>query len=604
MLKLKAYPGGKMKKSTFILGLSLSAILAIAGCANNTTNDQAVIDKLSTQLDRVTNTVSAVSVANIDEIAREDFGGNVGTISQLSRLSSSGQTASAIARNIENNRYQILRKAKAIKKSITGGELKLGNDNARAISELTTSMQKYTTELTRTKSDYRNTVRSMAKLSDPGTQFDAKLTRLSCCLESRDCYLNNILNTLNNVEGILNTAGNSNGETSDSQNGQNTTGQNAAGQNTNNQNSSSQKDWGNKTPEDYANEQNGTNNGYNSSGNNLNNSNNSNNNANNNANNSNNSGNSFGGNQNLIPFNYNDYCPDGNCYNGNANCPDGNCYNNYANCPDGNCYNNANCPDGNCYDYNLNCPNGNCYNGNIANTNAYGMNRGLFNPGRNTDTYGPGVTNIDTYRYTGNGYGNGFGNGYGFGYNNGFNGFNGNNMQGMRHFNGSNGINAILPSDASNDQEMPTSVIDETAIPVESSTENAEVKQEAKKPENAEKFKNESTKQESQVETNDIEKIVSSSKHAEDGATSIQPKKAQKLDIDTDAKVKSVEAKPSENAEASKDNETLKQPESASESQSDKVTENGTTLQGEEKAKGHTSVVNADINKDIEDLVK
>lgn len=584
MLKLKAYPGGKMKKSTFILGFSLSAILAIAGCANNTTNDQAVIDKLSTQLDRVTNTVSAVSVANIDEIAREDFGGNVGTISQLSRLSGNGQTASAIARNIENNRYQILRKAKAIKKSITGGQLKLGNDNARAISELTTSMQKYTTELTRTKSDYRNTVRSMAKLSDPGTQFDAKLTRLSCCLESRDCYLNNILNTLNNVEGILNTAGNSNGETSGGQNGQNTTGQNAAGQNANNQNSSSKKDWGNKTPEDYANEQNGANNGYNSSGNNLNNS--------NNANNSNNSGNSFGGNQNLIPFNYNGYCPDGNCYN------------NYANCPNGNCYNNANCPDGNCYDYNLNCPNGNCYNGNIANTNAYVINRGLFNPGRNTDTYGPGVTNIDTYRYTGNGYGNGFGNGYGYGYNNGFNRFNENNMQGMRHFNGSNGINAILPSDTSNNQEMPTSVIDETAIPVETSTENAEAKQEANKPENAEKFKSESVKQETQVETSDIEKIVSSSKHAEDGATSVQPKKAQKLDIDTDAKVKSVEAKPSENADASKSNESPKQPENTSENQPDKAAENDTTLQGEEKAKGHTSVVNADINKDIEDLVK
>lgn len=588
MLKLKAYPGGKMKKSTFVLGLSLSAILAIAGCTNNTTNDQAVIDKLSTQLDRVTNTVSAVSVANIDEITREDFDGNVGTISQLSRLSGSGQTASAIARNIENNRYQILRKAKAIKKSITGGQLILGNDNARAISELTTSMQKYTTELTRTKSDYRNTVRSMAKLNDPGTQFDAKLTRLSCCLESRDCYLNNILNTLNNVEGILNTASNSNGETSGSQNGQNTTSQNAAGQNANNQNSSNRKDWGNKTPEDYANEPNGSNNGYNSSEKNLNNTNNSN----NNANNSNNSGNSFGGNQNLIPFNYNGYCPDGNCFNGNAICPDGNCYNN------------ANCPDGNCYDYNLNCPNGNCYNGNIANTNAYGMNRGLFNPGRNTDTYGPGVTNIDTYRYTGNGYGNGFGNGYGYGYNNGINRFNGNNMQGMRHFNGSNGINAILPSDASNDQEMPTSVIDETAIPVETITEKTEAKQEANKPENAEKCKSESTKQETQVETSDIEKIVSSSKHAEDGATSIQPKKAQKLDIDADAKVKSVEAKPSENANASKNNESPTQPENASESQPDKAAENDTTLQGEEKAKGHTSVVNADINKDIEDLVK
>ena len=573
MLKLKAYPGGKMKKSTFILGLSLSAILAIAGCANNTTNDQAVIDKLSTQLDRVTSTVSAVSVANIDEITREDFDGNVETISQLSRLSGSGQTASAIARNIENNRYQILRKAKAIKKSITGGPLILGNDNARAISELTTSMQKYTTELTRTKSDYRNTVRSMAKLNDPGTQFDAKLTRLSCCLESRDCYLNNILNTLNNVEGILNTASNSNGETSGSQNGQNTTGQNAAGQNANNQNGSNRKDWGNKTPEDYANEPNGTNNGYNSSEKNLNNTNNS--------NNSNNSGNSFGSNQNLIPFNYNGYCPDGNCYN------------NYANCPNGNCY-----------DYNLNCPNGNCYNGNIANTNAYGINRGLFNPGRNTDTYGPGVTNIDTYRYTGNGYGSGFGNGYGYGYNNGFNGFNGNNMQGMRHFNGSNGINAILPSDASNDQEMPTSAIDEATIPVENSTEKTDTKQETKKPENAEKFKNESTKRETQVETSDIEKIVSSSKHAEDGATSIQPKKAQKLDIDADAKVKSVEAKPSENANASKNNESPTQPENASESQPDKATENDTTLQGEEKAKGHTSVVNADINKDIEDLVK
>lgn len=477
-----------MKKTTFILGLSLSAILALAGCANNTTNDQAVIDKLSTGLNHVTNAVSAVSVANVDDITCEDFG-NAQLTSQTA-LSKASQTT-MVAKNIENNRYQILRKAKNIKKRISGGELKLGNENARAISELTTSMQKYATELARTKSDYNNTVRSIAKLEDANSQFNAKLTRLSCCLGSRDCYLNNILNSLNNVESILNALENSSDNDT-------STSEDIQSQNTTN----SQKDWGNKTPEDYANQS------------------------------SSNSEKNYNLQNFSLPQNYND-----STYN--------------YNCPDGNCYPNTYCPNGNCYNYPSNCENGVCYN-NASGINGYMFNRGPFNPNRNTDSYGPGVTNIDTYRYTGNGYG--------------ANGFNG---QGTPHFNGSNGINNITPQD--NFEVQPKKETDHETIV----TVNAE--NEKKNADETHSIANPAIN----AEEKDEKKIVSSTRNAENEVTRPQPKKAETLEIETENKVKSVSA------------------DKAKEQQ-----KNDKNLTGEDKAKGHTTITQADINKDIKELLK
>lgn len=514
-----------MKKTSFILGLSLSAILAIAGCANNTTNDQAIIDKLSSQLDRVTNAVSAVSVANIDEIAREDLGGLQFT--SQSTLSNAHQPASAIAKNIENNRFQILKKAKAIKKSITGGELKLGNENARAISELTTSMQKYATELTRTKSDYRNTVRSMSKLDDVGTQFNAKLTRLSCCLESRECYMNNILNSLNNVESIINSLENNSNENSTTNKNENIE------QNTN---KATTNDWGNKTPEDYENQS---------------------------PNQSNNSTNFNLPNINF-PQNYNP-----NQFNFTPNCPDGNCYN-YNNCPDGNCYYYNNCPDGNCYNFPSTCENGACYN-NVAGMNAYGYNRGMFNPSRNTDTYGPGITNIDTYRYTGNGAGYGFGT----------------NGQGMRHFNGSNGINNIMPSDNlehRNEDLLQEEQIQNNSVKTTITEEKNEIAEATK--ENASNAK----EQELETASDDEKKIVTSSQQSKSKTLKPQPKKAETLEIETESKIKTVSAPKIDNdKQISKDEQIL---------------ENTQKTNGEDKVKGHTSVTQADINKDIKELLK
>lgn len=494
-----------MKKTTFILGLSLSAILAVAGCANNTTNDQAVIDKLSTQLDHITNAVSAVSVANIDEITREDVGGL--QFSAQTSLSGASQKTSQIAKNIESNRYQILRKAKAIKKSITGGDLKLGNENARAISELTSSMQRYTNELARTKSDYRNTVRSMAKLEDANTQFDAKLTRLSCCLESRDCYMNNILQSLNNVESILNALENSAGG--------NTSTDDATEQNSN----KNESDWGNKTPEDYANQ----------------------------------------APSNSTPNTQNYNLPNFNLPQNFNNSPYG------YNCPDGNCYPNTYCPDGNCYNVPANCENGYCY-GNTSGVNGFAANRGMFNPSRNTDTYGPGVTNIDTYRYTGNGYGAGYG--YGT------------NGQGMRHFNGSNGVNNVMPTE-NTDKNDGALVQSEQILEVEKTATTAE-----NKPNETSDVKK------AEAEEKDVEKIVSSSQRAENGVTKPKPKHAETLEIETENKVKSVSAAKAENVQKT-DNSSAEEAKPAGEKAS-----------GEDKVKGHTSVAQADINQDIKELLK
>ncbi len=328
-----------MKKTPIILGLGLALVVTLAGCNNTTYSENAVVDKLSHELDHVTNTVSStdetsnkLSVSNISKKFT-----SVGETS-FTKLTDAYQKAKELSTNIEDNSERVLRKAKQIKREVAGG-IKLGSENAKAISELTASMQRYTTSLGKTKSDYKNTVKSIAKLDRlDGNEIDAKITRLGCCLQARNCYLNNILNTLNNIETIISSLENED----------------------NNQTVETEETTDEKPLEETIN------NGFNFNG------------------------------TNGYGYGYN------NGYNG--------------------------------YGYN------NGYNG-------YGYNNGYrggpFNPNRNTDTYGPGVTNIDTYR------------------NDGFN----------RHFNGSNGVNNIEsnPENEMNDLMLPQ---DETTKIVTKEEEN------------------------------------------------------------------------------------------------------------------------------------
>ena len=475
-----------MKKTLFIAGLSLATILTMTGC-NNTSNEEAIIDNLSHQLDKTTNTVSSVTLEPTDNLNVEGVSKILSNSSSNSfaKLSNIYQNAKNTSSDIEKNKTEILSKAKMLKKEIAGG-VNLGNKNASAISELTSSMQKYTTNLGKTKSDYKNTIKSIAKQMNTidENELDAKATRLNCCLEARNCYLKNILLTLNNIENILTNL------------------DNQEDYNLNYDNANQSLDMNNVITSEQTSE--------------------------------------------------------------SANLQQENAMiNNYP------------------------------YYNQYENFNNYRNN--TFNPNRNTDTYGPGITNIDTYRNYGyNNYNNGYYNGY-------------NNFQGNRHFGGSNGVNNITIKE--NDLEKKTNNVTETSdenLYSNNSNEENNVVVETDKDKVEAKETSSQNNQRMPVDNNSnikkypnekgFKKEISDTRGKED-TKKVLPAKTKENNINNteefndnkqeDLKIKSVMMNDDSSDQEIKNNESL-------------------GVEDKDLAKGHTQSLSFlnDINKKIERLIK
>lgn len=462
-----------MKKLLIFAGI-LATSLSIAGCSG--TNESAVINRLSHQLDRTANTVNTINQDTSSDIAIENISrlfSDKATTSQISVLSEAYQSSANAASGARGLSSKINKKIINIKKSIAGN-LKLGNENTGTINELTTSMQKYTSNLNKTKSEYKNAAKAIYKIGEENEseQLNVKLARLSCCVEARNCYMQNLLLTLENIENILNGLEDNQNENEVVENEQN----------------------------DYQNDletQNIQNNAQI---------------------------------QNQMPINQN--------YNANNGY-----YNQQPYYPNSTNYGGAN-----------------GYNGNFNYPYAYGNGaggygwRGGFNPDRNTDTYGPGVTNIDTYK------------------------FNGNN----RRFNGSNGINMIdndtndetgILQENTNDEKNHESDAEEQILPINYSN-NYKIES------NVQSLPNNP-----QIKKHRIMQILDNRETFDDVATGddgLNQDENIEFADDEKIKIRSVGADVDQEKEEEKEEEKI---------------------QGENKIKGHTQT-EADINKDIENLIK
>lgn len=446
-------------KKLLIFGCVLAATASLAGCSG--TNESAVINRLSHQLDRTASTVNSITEDSSSELAMENIAqllSNKASTSQISALSDAYQSSAKAASGARELSTKINKKITAVKKAIAGN-IKLGNKNTGPVNDLTSSMQKYTTSLNKTKSDYKNAAKAIYKLGDSESgQLDAKLARLSCCVEARDCYLQNLLLTLENLENILSGL-----EESDDSLAPNTDIQ--AEQNEMVAPNAQQNNAfvPNAAEQNFA-----------------------------------------------VPQNYNqNYIPNG--FNGAAGYGAG-----YAANPYG-------------YGY------------------GYGY-RGGFNPDRNTDTYGPGVTNIDTYK------------------------FNGNN----RRFQGSNGVTSIEAEQGQDvlepQKEQPNEQID---------FQNERPRQ---MNESSQEIENFFEQQATQTLPQEQKQALQANQASLPTRPAIKPRK--------NAQEKQLEAEP-ESEE--KDIEEMKV-----RSVSTDIEEN---LLPEDKVKGHTQT-EADINKKIEKLIK
>lgn len=456
-----------MKKLLIFAGI-LATSLSVAGCSG--TNESAVINRLSHQLDRTATTVNSINQDPSSDIAIENISrlfSDKASTSQIKVLSDAYQSSANAASSARGLSNKINRKIVNIKKSIAEN-LKLGNENTATINELTTSMQKYTSNLNKTKSEYKNAAKAIYKIGEDNEseQLNVKLARLSCCVESRNCYMQNLLLTLENIENILNGLEADQNENENIETSQNEYQENFEPQTT--QNSQIQ----NQIP---INQNYSYNNGY---------------------------------------YPQQPYNPTTTYY-GNANG-----YNNAFNNPYG--YGNG----------------------------AYGW-RGGFNPDRNTDTYGPGATNIDTYK------------------------FNGNN----RRFNGSNGIN-MIDEDFDNELDIPQDELNHDEVINDDKVNKTMTTNESVQNEN--------------VEANETQNDICS-------LPTNPPIKKHRIMHTNENRMSLKNCLNQDNNFSSEDEEIKAEDE---EMKIRSVSANGEEeIQGEHKVKGHTQT-EADINKDIENLIK
>lgn len=384
-------------KKIVILTICLLLTLSLCGCSSTT--DTQAFEKLNTELDNVSSIVSSTNTSEVAEVS-----------SYLSNNSSSH--ISLVRENAyynmtdEDQLRQAVLELNSILKSSTRNKYKLGQKNASAIVELANTLKSNTTKLSDTKKDVKTYVNRIKRFSNVNTinypQMMSAYNALNSLMNERQTYLINIYATLQEIDNILSE---NLVQTTDNQNDVNTLDKN----DTQYHNSASQNIY-----YDYSNSNYSENDSINQSLINNNQSNTRNNNQNlqtSKRSNKSNNIDTYKNGKTINKENNTTYYQNNNIENENNISS----YNGYSN------YNNG-------------------YNNLGYRNGAYNRN-GRINPNRNTDTFYPTRSNIDTYRYRPN-----F-NTYNYGYNNlnRYNGYNSNNT----YYNDYNN-NAVVASDLNN----------------------------------------------------------------------------------------------------------------------------------------------------------
>ena len=388
-------------KKIVILTICLLLTLSLCGCSSTT--DTQALEKLNNELDNVSSQVSSTNTSEVAEVS-----------SYLSNNSSSHiflvrENAYYNMTGEDQIRQDVL-ELNSILKSNTSNKYKLGQKNASAIVELANTLKSNTTKLSETKKEVKTQVNRIKKFSKINSlnypQMMSAYNALNSLMNERKTYLINIYATLQEIDNILSE---NLVQTTDNQNNINTIDKN----DTQYQNSTSQNIYYDYNNSNY-NEYNHTNQSL----------------INNNQSNITNNKNSqtdkrFNKSNNIDTY------KNGKTINKENNTT----YYQNNNENVNNISNNTQYGNNGYSNYN------NGYN-NLGYRNGTYNRNGRINPNRNTDTFYPTRSNIDTYRYRPN-----F-NTYNYGYNNlnRYNGYNSNNT----YYNDYNN-NAVVASDINNE---------------------------------------------------------------------------------------------------------------------------------------------------------
>lgn len=189
--------------------------LTLVGCSS--ASEDTAIKNLSNQLDRVTNTVSSISDKQYDSILPQaqnylnDSTRNTQYATPPVSNNSNWYIESQISQ-VQNGAYaqsslkQALLSQSATLKASLSSHVKLNKSQIKALNGLTNSISKYVTSLNNTKSDIANSIKQVKKISNPNENIEqtgAFLQSLNNHMDARMCYFRNLLNSINEAERIV-----------------------------------------------------------------------------------------------------------------------------------------------------------------------------------------------------------------------------------------------------------------------------------------------------------------------------------------------------------------------------------------------------------------
>ncbi len=192
-----------MKK--IIIGMvAITMCVSLAACGNST--ESTAINNLSNQLDETSHVVS-----NIQTINPADVSITKPSLESLStqseRLYNNAISTQTSLLSEDYYKMEILNRTSKIKADL-GKDVKLSKAQANAIKDLTSLLAKYTNSVSYTKNELDSTVKSISSLKKNteknAEKINAKLLRLASNSNTRSCYYQNILNTLDQIEDYIN----------------------------------------------------------------------------------------------------------------------------------------------------------------------------------------------------------------------------------------------------------------------------------------------------------------------------------------------------------------------------------------------------------------
>lgn len=183
--------------------------LTLVGCSSSS-QSKAITD-LSSQLERMQNTVSSISTSEVYDVTPMSYNylsssNNSDVAGRTSTLMQNSQNALATHENLRNQ----INASCATLKATLGQKYNLTKNQKNAIKTLTSALSKYNTEISNKSAGIKNATQIIKKYKNydniNADQLNVGYTALNNEMKERIALFSNVLSTIDQVESVLNSA--------------------------------------------------------------------------------------------------------------------------------------------------------------------------------------------------------------------------------------------------------------------------------------------------------------------------------------------------------------------------------------------------------------